>query len=189
MTTVTKIIDYNNQITNFQTNELIVKPLKITKISANLLAKVPTINALNSWIKWKLIYGADILIFLGVLTLCLFFSFIGLYVKHQPNYEAVLIAAIVFALIVICCYGLLIVGYGIYQKELFKKLSLKFKLLIHEEVLINQMQQYPLILQMVDYANEPNTWAKAHPEMPHLTYYGMNIALIYLFNELLKLKK
>ncbi|MBQ3621647.1 hypothetical protein II941_02475 [bacterium] len=92
-----------------------------------------------------------------MLTLCLFFSFIGLYVKHQPNYEAVLIAAIVFALIVICCYGLLIVGYGIYQKELFKKLSLKFKLLIHEEVLINQMQQYPLILQMVDYANEPNT--------------------------------
>ena len=82
-----------------------------------------------------------------------------------------------------------IVGYGIYQKQLFKKLLLKFKLLIHEEVLINQMQQYPLILQMVDYANEPNTWAKAHPVMPHLTYYGMNIALIYLFNELLKLKK
>ena len=112
MTTVNKIIDYNNQITNFQVNDLIVKPLKVSKISNDLLTKVPTINSLNSWIKWKLIYGTYILIFLGILTLCLFFSFIGLYVEHQPNYEGVLIAAIVFAIIVICCYAFLIVAMG-----------------------------------------------------------------------------
>ena len=48
MTTVNKIIDYNNQITNFQVNDLIVKPLKVSKISNDLLTKVPTINSLNS---------------------------------------------------------------------------------------------------------------------------------------------
>lgn len=187
MTTINKIADYTNKITNFNVNELVIKPVKRTQITNSLLDQVPSIKSLNSWIKWKLIYSSYLLIFLGTLTLCLFFSFIGIYVQHHANYEGVLIAAIVSAIIFIILYALLIVGYGIYQKLLFKKLVGRFKLLIHHEVLINNWQQYPEILQMVNYANEPNTWAKSHPNMPHLTYYGMNIALIYLFNELVNL--
>lgn len=189
MTTVNKIIDYTNAITNFDVNQLVISPLKKEPISNSLLVNVPTIKSLNSWIKWKLIYSSYILIILGTLTLCLFFSFIGLYVEHHPNHEGVLIAAIVFAIIFIILYAFLIIGYGIYQKLLFKKLSVRFKLLIHQKVLIDNWNQYPAILQMVNYANEPNTWAKSHPDMPHLTYYGMNIALIYLFNQLIDLKK
>ena len=188
MTTISKIIDYTNAITNFDVNELVIQPIKKKQIPNSLLDKTPSINSLNSWIKWKLIYSSYILIILGILTLCLFFSFIGLYVQHHPNYEGVLIAAIVFAIIFIFLYAFLIVGYGIYQKLLFKKLLVRLKLLIKYQVLINNWQQYPEILQMVNYANEPNTWAKSHPNMPHLTYYGMNIALIYLFTKLNELK-
>ena len=187
MTTVTKIIDYTNAITNFNVSDLIIKPLKKKEINPSLVSGIPTIKSLHSWIKWKLIYSTYVLIFLGTLTLCLFFAFIGLYVKHEVNYEAVLIAAIVFAIIFIVLYGCLIVGYGIYQKMLFNKLAVKLKLLIKREVLINDWKQYPEILQMINYANEPNTWAKSHANMPHLTYYGMNIALIYLFTKLTEL--
>ena len=187
MTTVTKIIDYTNAITNFNVNDLIIKPIKKNEINSSLLSKIPTIKSLNSWIKWKLIYSTYILIFLGALTLCLFFSFIGLYVKHALNYEGVLIAAIIFAIIFIILYACLIVGYGIYQKILFKKLVVKLKLLIHHQVLVDDWKKYPEILQMTNYANEPNTWAKTHANMPHLTYYGMNIALIYLLTKLVNL--
>ena len=189
MTTINKIIDYTKAITNFDVNELVVKPLKKEQINNSLLDKVPTISSLHSWIKWKLIYSTYVLIILGTLTLCLFFAFIGIYVQHHAHYEGVLIAAIVFAIIFIFLYAFLIVGYGIYQKLLFKKLLVRLKLLIKYQVLINNWQQYPEILQMVNYANEPNTWAKSHPNMPHLTYYGMNIALIYLFTKLNELKK
>lgn len=189
MTTSTKIIDYTNAITNFNVNNLIVKPFKKNEVNSSLLSNIPTIKSLNSWIKWKLIYSTYVLIFLGTLTLCLFFSFIGLYVKHEANYEGVLIAAIVFAIIFILLYACLIIGYGIYQKILFKKLAVKLKLLIKHEVLINDWKQYPEILQMINYANEPNTWAKTHLNMPHLTYYGMNIALIYLLTKLVDLTK
>lgn len=189
MTTSTKIIDYTNAITNFNVNNLIVKPFKKNEVNSSLLSNIPTIKSLNSWIKWKLIYSTYVLIFLGTLTLCLFFSFIGLYVKHEANYEGILIAAIVFAIIFILLYACLIIGYGIYQKILFKKLAVKLKLLIKHEVLINDWKQYPEILQMINYANEPNTWAKTHLNMPHLTYYGMNIALIYLLTKLVDLTK
>lgn len=189
MTTSTKIIDYTNAITNFDVNNLIIKPFKKNEVNSSLLSKIPTIKSLNSWIKWKLIYSTYVLIFLGTLTLCLFFSFIGLYVKHEANYEGVLIAAIIFAIIFILLYACLIIGYGIYQKMLFKKLAVKLKLLIKHEVLINDWKQYPEILQMINYANEPNTWAKTHLNMPHLTYYGMNIALIYLLTKLVDLTK
>lgn len=77
------------------------------------------------------------LIILGTLTLCLFFAFIGIYVQHHAHYEGVLIAAIVFALIFIILYTFLIIGYGVYQKILFKKLLVRLKLLIHSGVLIN----------------------------------------------------
>lgn len=187
MTTVTKIIDYTNAITNFNVNDLIIKPIKKNEINSSLLSKIPTIKSLNSWIKWKLIYSTYILIFLGTLTLCLFFSFIGLYVKHALNYEGVLIAAIIFAIIFIILYACLIVGYGVYQKILFKKLVVKLKLLIRHQVLVDDWKKYPEILQMTNYADEPNTWAKTHANMPHLTYYGMNIALIYLLTKLVNI--
>lgn len=48
MTTSTKIIDYTNAITNFNVNNLIVKPFKKNEVNSSLLSNIPTIKSLNS---------------------------------------------------------------------------------------------------------------------------------------------
>ncbi|MBO6103534.1 hypothetical protein J6P04_00455 [bacterium] len=48
MTTINKIADYTNKITNFNVNELVIKPVKRTQITNSLLDQVPSIKSLNS---------------------------------------------------------------------------------------------------------------------------------------------
>lgn len=176
----------NLDISSFNNYEiskyLVLENIKSLDIS--FFKNIPNRSKIDKTIKIITIIPSYFLVVTGIIALVLLFAFLALYCLHIEEWYVLLISGIVFAIIFFIGYFAFIFSYSFYIKNKFKYLKYKFKDLQKNNFIISDINQYPDLIQIIEYNNEPNKWIELNKKIPKFSYYVSVVGLIDFFDKL-----